>query len=391
MLSVVHFCLLSFGIVMQSVPPILTAIVAELSLTYAQGGLLMSFFSLPSSIMAIPSGLLADRYNQKTIFAISLILVIAGAALFFKGTALYMLLLGRTITGIGAAALFVIAPQIISQWFSGKESGLAMGVFNTAIPLSSVIALNLFSVIGERVGWRTCIYPSVGLPLLATIVTIFLFRHAPVGTRTIGAQSNSILQDIRKSGLSIWLVGSIWMFYNVVILSLLTFTPDYLNTIGFSITSSGFITSAIMWPSLIIGPIIGIIIDRIDHKYAILFTANILVLIAVVALPYATGWVLGLITMVGIAQALIAAPIFTLASEVVEPERLGLAFGILITLQNLGALIGPIITGLVRDATGSYESSFLLMSGFILLVFASIVALMWKQRQHKTQRQDIFQ
>ena len=114
-LGLIHFCSLVPGMAMQTVAPVLTEIIREFSLSYAQGGLLMSFFSLPAIFVSIPAGMLADRFNQKTMFIVSLLLVIAGSLLFFKGTNLYMLLLGRVIIGAGSAALFVLGPQIIIQ------------------------------------------------------------------------------------------------------------------------------------------------------------------------------------------------------------------------------------------------------------------------------------
>lgn len=366
---------------MQTLPPILTSLVMEFSLLYAQGGLLMSFFALPAIIIAIPAGMLADRYNQKTISIVSLTLVIAGTILFFNSNNMNLLILGRIITGIGSAALFVLAPQIVAQWFANKELGFAIGILNTSIPLSGIMTLNLFSLISDQAGWRTCVYPCIGLSILAIITILFFLSRAPVSVQQHKSRSQSLFQVIRKTGLSIWLISAAWMFFNMVISSFLTFTPDYLQMNGFNIISAGFITSAIMWPSLIMSPIIGLIMDKLGHKHMIIISSSILLLFLVATVPYSINGIIWLIMFIGIVQSTISAPLFTLASEVSEPQKQGVAFGIMATFQNIGMVLGPFIIGFVRDATGAYKSGYLLMSFFLLFAAVSIIILSIKQKQ----------
>jgi MFS family permease len=381
MLGVVYFCLLVPGMAMQTVPPLLTAIVTEFILLYAQGGLLMSFFALPAIIIAIPAGMLADRYNQKTISLISLTLVIAGSILFFNSNTMHSLILGRTIAGIGSAALFVLAPQIVAQWFAKKELGLAIGILNTSIPVAAIVTLNLFSLISDQAGWRTCIYPSIVLPILAIILILFLFTRAPRSIQQHKAYTNSVFQEIGQTGLSIWLISAAWMFFNVVISSFITFTPDYLQMNGFSIVSAGFITSALMWPSLIMSPAIGFAMDRIGHKQLIVIIASMLVCLMVAMFPYISNRIIWLVIFIGIVQSAISAPLFTLASEVSEPRKQGIAFGIMATFQNIGAVLGPFIIGFIRDATGTYQAGYFFMSGFALFIIVTVIILRYKQRK----------
>jgi MFS family permease len=381
MLGVVHFCLFIAGMAMQTVPPLLTAIVTEFGLLYAEGGLLMGFFALPAIFIAIPAGMLADRYNQKTISIISLILIIAGTILFFNSTTVSLLIIGRIITGIGSAGLFVLAPQIVAQWFSKKELGLAIGILNTSIPLGAIIVLNLFSLISDKAGWRTCIYPGIGLPVIAIISILFFFTRATETGQHHKSSSNSMFREIRQTGLFIWLIAIAWMFYNMVISSLITFTPDYLQMNGFSILSAGFITSAFMWPSLVMSPAIGFIMDKIGHKHMIVISASLILCIMVAMIPNVTNWIIWLIILVGIVQSMISAPLFALASEVSEPHKQGVAFGIMATFQNIGSLLGPFIIGFIRDTTGTYRLSYFVMSGTLLIIIMLFIVLRKKQRQ----------
>ena len=73
-----YVCMLAFALVFQSIPPILNLIISDLNINYAQAGLLMSLFALPGIFIAIPSGMISDRFGMKKVGVASLILMIVG-------------------------------------------------------------------------------------------------------------------------------------------------------------------------------------------------------------------------------------------------------------------------------------------------------------------------
>jgi predicted MFS family arabinose efflux permease len=379
-LGVATLCCLAFAITMQSVPPILSLIMTEFKLSYAQGGLLMSLFALPGILISLPAGVLADRYGQKTIGIIAFALMIAGTAIFASGNSLTVLALGRVVAGAGALTMLVLAPQLLAQWFKGREMGIAMGVVNTAMPLGTILSLNFLSLLGENLGWRASAWISTAVPLIGLLVFVFLFAPAPGTSQRIQPKSDSLLQSIRLTGISIWIVGIAWLLFNAAVISLFTFNPEFLQSSGLTIASAGFITSALMWPSVLLSPVVGYLIDKIDHKRAIIAVGGLALAIFIVMIPTATSWILALMIIVGIAQVLIPAPAYALAAEVTSPERLGLGFGIFNVCLNLGILAGPVAVGAVRDVTGSYQASYALMAGFAFLIILAMITLHWRQK-----------
>lgn len=171
------------------------------------------------------------------------------------------------------------------------------------------------------------------------------------------------------------------MLFNAAVIPLFTFTPDLLKAAGFSITSVGFVTGAIMWPALVLSPVVGHVIDRIDRKRTIIVIGSLALVILIAPVPAAIGWILPLMLLIGVAQTLVPAPILALTPEVTSPERLGLGFGILSTCLNLGIVVGPIAAGVIRDISGSYQVSYVLMAGFALLITLAMLILRWRQRQ----------
>ena len=64
-LIMVFLATAAYGMILQSIPPLLTAIIGDLKLSHAQGGMLMSLFALPGIFLSLPGGLLADIYGPK--------------------------------------------------------------------------------------------------------------------------------------------------------------------------------------------------------------------------------------------------------------------------------------------------------------------------------------
>jgi MFS family permease len=77
-----------------------------------------------------------------------------GTAIVAVGISYWVVALGRLVAGIGAAILLVVAPKIITSWFFDHEIGLSMGVFNIAMPLGTILALNFMGTIAYRFSWQ---------------------------------------------------------------------------------------------------------------------------------------------------------------------------------------------------------------------------------------------
>ncbi|MGA2613990.1 MAG: MFS transporter [Spirochaetia bacterium] len=380
-LCIVYLAMLGVAITLQAVPPLLGSIVSELKVSFANAGLLMSLFALPGVFISIPAGALADRYGERLIGSISFLLMIGGQALFTTGHTMVILGAARIVSGVGAMTLMVLLPQILSQRFAGAEIGLAMGIFNTAIPLGTILSLNVLSVIDSTSGWRLSSLAALLIPLAAFLLFMFFFsslpRRASGGekARSMLAGREDLLRQIARSGWRIWLVGACWLLFNASIISLFTFTPTFLVGLGFSPKRAGATTSAVMWLPLVLSPATGLLIDRIGGKRTMIASAGVALAVLIALVPGAAHWMQTLMLLIGVAQTLVPSPVMALAPDVVPKERLGVGFGIISTCFNLGILIGPALLGWARDVTGSFSLSYALMALLSLLIAFVVIGL----------------
>jgi MFS family permease len=307
--------------------------------------------------------------------------MIGGQVLFAAGHTMTILGAARVVSGIGAMTLMVLLPQVLSQWFVGAEIGLAMGIFNTAMPLGTILSLNVLSVMAAASGWRLSALAALLIPLAAFLLFMFFFSSPPrIASRGDEAQSmragrEGLLRQTAASGWRIWLVGACWLLFNASIISLFTFTPTFLVGIGFSPERAGATASAVMWLPLALSPATGLLIDRIGGKRTMIASAGVALAVLIALIPGAARWMLALMLLIGVAQTLVPAPVMALAPDVVPRERLGVGFGIVSTSLNLGILIGPALVGWARDVTGSFSLSYALMSLLSLLIAFVVIGL----------------
>jgi len=369
-LIIVYLSVLAFTFIFQSIPPILPFIHSELNLTYSQSGLLMSLFSLPGIFVSLLGGFLSDRYGIRSLGTGCFLLMIGGTSLVTLGMDLHILELGRVVAGVGACTLSVFLPKLLSQWFKGKELGLAMGIYNTGVPLGSVICFGLFGKMGSLWGWRLPILLT-GIYLVITFILFFILYRFPPPPEIGENKPLSIYRSLAEMGLPIWFVGLSWLWFNAAITSFVTFAPNLFLQKNYTIEQSGLLIGIPLLGSLFFSAPIGYLVDRFRHQEWFIGTAGVALAILALFFNFSSSFLL-LVILMGIFSAMIPAPIYSLPPEILKIENVGLGFGIISTCSSIGLFVAPYLVGKAKDISGSDGWSFILISLFSLLIMIFI-------------------
>lgn len=381
----VYICMLVFAFTLQFLPPILPTIIANFQLSHTQAGLLMSLFTLPSIFLAIIAGLLSDRWGTYKVGLFSFFLIIIGMLTFVLSPTFVLAGLGRTIAGAGAVTLTIVAAIILSQWFQGREVGSAMGIYNTAMPVGSIICFSTFGKLAVQSGWQMPVFITVGVGLLGLFVFRLLFRSAPNLSQMDvpnKREEKTIFSNILHIAGLVWMAALCWLLFNAAVISFSTFAPDFFVSKGETIGHAGFLTSLLMWGSLALSPIIGRLIDKFNSNSIFIGAGGSILAVSLVFVSKTTNFLPPMAVM-AVAVAFVPTPVFSYLSKNLPPKDLGVGFGILGMVSGIGMFFGPSLSGLIRDKTGSYEMAFLFLAVLSLLITAAAIIFQARAKKEK--------
>lgn len=176
----ISFLLMStFAASLQALPPLFSQITMDIPFSNSQAGMLMGAYAIPGIFLPFLIAVLIQRYNQKNIILYALLLIMAGVIAFSLSGTFLSLLLARLVAGVGATALLVLAPLLVTMFFDRRNMGIAMGIFNSAVPTGTVVAANLFGLLGIAWGWRWAVFAVAGFAALVLLINFFVLALPP--------------------------------------------------------------------------------------------------------------------------------------------------------------------------------------------------------------------
>ena len=370
-LALVHLSVMGFALNLQMVPPLVPRLVSEMGLTHTGVGVLMGLFTLPGIFLAIPGGRVADALGPRGVALWSLALLSVGAFLMLPPHPGF-LYAGRLCAGIGGAVLVVVAPQIIARTFAGPELGIAMGVFNTAVPLGTILAFNLLGLFAGRFGIPVVLMAAASWAFLC-LVAFALTYADPHGGRALA----EVEPEVTRQGLgwTIWAVSILWALFNIAILAYFTYSIDYFTGVGLTEAGARFTGSLPMMLSIVLTPVAGWAMHRYGLRWSLTAAGCALSAgaILLVMTPDRAAILLWSV-VIGVGISMVPPAVFTIAGEGVPPSRVGTGYGVLTTIFNLGVFVGIPLVGRVRDMTASYRSSFILMA--VIMGLAAVMGIL---------------
>ncbi len=138
----------------QVLNPLVPLLRQHFGVTDTQLGSLQWVLLVVLALASIPSGYLADRFNEPRIISIGVLLWSLAAMASGLAPTFAFLFLARGLVGIGEAAYAPAAQSLISDSFSRDNRALAQSIFASGMILGGVAGLALGGIMGERHGWQ---------------------------------------------------------------------------------------------------------------------------------------------------------------------------------------------------------------------------------------------
>lgn len=346
----------------QSIAALGPLLVEEFDVDYVVLGTVIGLYMLPGVVVALPGGLLGQRFGEKRIALLGLGMMATGGLGVGLGNDVSALFAGRIISGTGAVLLNVLLAKMLADWFSGRNTSVAMALLLTSWPVGLGLALVLMAPITAFAGTSGgLLFPA--LISAAAFVLMLVFYRSPI---EIQQQAGSFrLRLSKREWILILMAGMIWMCFNLGIILVIAFGPGMLTAQGHSISSAGQITSLTMWasvPSLILGSILA---ERTGRTRITIAACFILSALAITILPMGITPVLFFVIL-GILLGVPGGLIMKLPILVLKPENRSVGLGIYFACMYGGVAIVPPIAGLLQDISGDAAAPVMLASAIMI-------------------------
>lgn len=253
----------------------LSAISADLNLTPAQSGSLVTWTLIGAVVGGIAFGALSDRYGRVRVLTWTIVLFAVFTGLCAIAQGYWDLLIYRTIAGIGLGGEFGIGMALAIEAWPAKHRAKAASYVALGWQVGVLAAALLTPVLLPHIGWRGMfvvgIFPAFVAWYLRTRLhepEIFSQKQTELSTQKISKlESFKLLvkdKATTKVSLGIVVLTSVQNFgyYGIMI-----WMPNFLSKqLGFSLTKSGLWTAVTVCGMMAGIWIFGRLADRIGRK-----------------------------------------------------------------------------------------------------------------------------
>jgi MFS family permease len=348
--------------VYDSIAPVADLLQKMLGFTDTQIGRLNSIYSAPNMIMVLIGGVIVDRFGTRVSTLLFAIICMIGAVITAAASSFLVMAIGRLILGVGAESMIVAITVAIGQWFVGRQLGFAFGV-NLSIARAGSFAAdystNWAKPLYDR-GWQPPLELAAVMSVVAVIACVVYYVMDRRLSRSYdvpgpAATDRFAWRDLWHFDRSFWyVIGLCVTFYSVIFPFRSTFAIKYFqHAHGATLQDAGALNSYVFLAAIVATPVFGLMADRLGRRAAFMAFGCFLLAASFPILAYTNANLWVTTVLIGIAFSLVPAVIWPAVPYLVEPQRLGTAYGLMTMVQAIGLTVINEVAGRLNDAYGA--------------------------------------
>ncbi|MFC2007846.1 CynX/NimT family MFS transporter [Chloroflexota bacterium] len=370
----------AFVVIARCISPLVTPILEDLNISYSQMGMILGSWQLTYIVVAIIAGTIIDRLGLRKALFVGIAIVGLSGILRYFPEGFTALLLAVALFGIGGPMISIGCPKAVSQWFHGKERGIAIGWYSTGSRLGGLFALAATnSLVMPMTGysWRlTFVYYGL-MTIAVALLWLFFAREKRSSDDTASAGVREVfLKLIKVRDVRIILI--IGFLYFAANHGFVNWLPNILEAGGMTPSQAGFAASLpvlVGLPTILIVP--RLIPSHLRGRFTALFTFVSAIAIVLTVTTSGASLFAGLVIYGVISSPLIPMLMLILMDiPEVGSAYMGSAGGMFFCVAEIGGFAAPLIMGVLVDVTQSFLSGTVLLAVFCLII--SVMALLMK-------------
>jgi FSR family fosmidomycin resistance protein-like MFS transporter len=342
----------------------------ELSLSFAQVGLLKTLYSGSMAMAQVPAGRLGERCGERLLLVAGTVLT-AGAVLAFHYASTPVILgLLLVLGGVGASVQHPLSSSLVTKSYGGPTLRTVLGTYNFAGDLGKVAIPGALAVLIAQFGWQAGTQ-AVGVLGLAVAATLFVALAAPAGGHTSespGASARRAHLPERTRRQAFAALSAIGVLDSATRTGLLTFLPFVLARKGASAGEIGAALSLVFAGGAAGKFACGALATRLGVLRTVVLTEAGTAVGIVLVLTLPVWHCLALMPAVGVALNGTSSVLYGSVPELAAEGREARAFGLFYTMTIGAGAIAPPLFGIVGDVLN--------LTGAVLLVAAVVLMIL---------------
>ncbi|UXU69458.1 CynX/NimT family MFS transporter [Mammaliicoccus sciuri] len=303
---------------------------------------------------------------ERTVFG-ALILICIGIAL-RAITGVSWLYVGTVLIGVGIAFGNVLTPGIIKMNFPlriGIMTGYYTVVMNIFGSASSYVTAPLVKHFNYNI--------AISLIGIVTFIGIIIWSFQLNKHETVNSSQTTTNINVWKSPLS-WQITLLMGGQSMIFYSLINWLPEFLLSHGTPINEAGIYLSILQLAIIPLTFVTPIFAEKMKNQVLITFVTGLLFVLGILTLMLQPNWAFLGIILIGIASGLAFGLVNTFFGLRTENGLTAAKLsGMSQSVGYLFAAIGPLLFGILHDATNSWNMSFgiLLVTSIIIMIIGS--------------------
>ena len=392
-----------------------TALQRDLGLSATAYGIGAGLFFLGYCTFEIPSNLILARVGARRWIARILIgwgLVSMGMMFVTDTTSFYI---ARVLLGIAEAGFFPGMVLYLTLWIPAADRARTGALFMMAAPIAVIVGAPVSEALLQLQGWGGLrgwqwLFVGEGLPAVVLgVLALRVLTDTPEQADWLPPDQRAWLVarrppeqagrggphegSQRRTHLAprVWQLTTVYFLNTIVTYGIFLWLPKILRDAS---GASGFALSAMtMVPfvaALIAMVLIGRHSDRTgERKWHVASCALVAAIGLVLAAAFGHNVVLLVLsfTLSQIGQRSVVSVFWAIPPIFLGGTAAAAGIGLINAIGNLGGALGPTMIGWLRDATGAYETSLLVLAGVLVLEAILAASLKLPHPQHSQHSQ----
>ena len=370
----------------DALSPLKSILQEHLGFSSSDYGWVTGFYAFPNTflLMAIFGGIILDKIGIRITGFTFILFMVLGAFVTVYGTTNYylsgglgynfmksflhnfspqvkMMALGMLLFGLGAETSVIVICKIIVKWFKGHEIALAFGINLGIARIGTAMAL----IIGPRMIEPTWTKP---IWLAVIIITASLLGFLIYVIFDIKLDNQVKVNEIKDpdeefhfkdffvliTNRSFLYITALCVTFYSAVFPFLKYAADFFhNKFNVPNTTAGAIASWLPFGTVVFTPLFGWLVDKKGKSASLMIYGSIMLVLIHLGFALTNLNPYILISLLGIAFSLVPAAMWPSVSKIVSINKIGTAYGIMSSTQNLGLFAVPIMAGIILDHTNS--------------------------------------